>query len=69
MKEIRTFLDEGELRRKLFGILDEKGILAKIPAREILPRIEALTEEDISFLANRGAWSALSELLEGEDGQ
>lgn len=69
LKEVRSFLDGGELQKKLFAILDEKGILAKIPAREVLPRIEALTEEDISFLANRGSWSALSGLLEGEEGQ
>lgn len=68
LKEVRAFREGGSLREGLEAILNDRGLLGKISSRDVLEKIEALSEEDVEQLLNRGAWSALSGLLEGVDG-
>ena len=50
------------------NILRERGILDRIPSREVLDVIDSLSDEDAELLLDRGTFSALSGLLEGIDG-
>ncbi|MDK2959016.1 MAG: repair protein SbcD/Mre11 [Synergistaceae bacterium] len=68
LKEVRAFRKGGDLREGLKNILRERGILDKIPSRDVLEVIDSLSEEDAELLLDKGTYSALSGLLEGVDG-
>ena len=68
LKEIRAFRQRGDLREGLKDILRKRGILDRIPSRDVLDVIDSLSDEDAELLLDRGTWSALSGLLEGIDG-
>jgi len=68
LKEVRAFRQGGNLRDGLKNILRERGILDRIPSREVLDVIDSLSDEDAELLLDRGTFSALSGLLEGIDG-
>ncbi len=67
LKEAASFRERGDLRSGVRAILEEDGLMGRLASREIQQRLDAFSDEQLAELVNRGAYAALTQLLEGED--